>query len=228
MEPKDAGAEHSRQHQLSHSTKILVWIILPAIFVGLGIALPLTATLAAFTFIPTLCLVWYDRARPLDERVDFETFIWTFVLTGTVGTVAVAVVQLILSYVLALAFFQSAATKFLEEVQRGEDEVAKLDSETLAVRRQMASQWQYWVLMLAFAFFAAGLPEEVLKYSGLITFENIGFLYAATQANHKSWELALTLVERVVVASLMHAMSGLLIDLDAERRDFHEEAMGLS
>ncbi|KAI1397255.1 protease prsW family-domain-containing protein [Hypoxylon fuscum] len=254
MEGESQVSGNASQRQFSRSTKVLIWIVLPAVFVALGTASPLTAFLSLFILAPTFWLIRYDRAHPLNQRLDPETFIWTYILTGTVGTAIVIVVQSILSYALALALFREETRKLLVEIQRGEDDVAKLDPEMLATRRQMASQWQYWVFMLVFAFFAAGFPEELLKYSGLVyarrrgrithehnyitlgaaaalgfsTVENIAFVYAATRQNQNPGKLLLTLVERVVIGSPMHVMGGLLIGLSAVRRDFYGESFSLA
>ncbi|KAI1376911.1 protease prsW family-domain-containing protein [Hypoxylon crocopeplum] len=243
----------SNQYPLSRSTKILLWAVLPALFIAIGISSPLTAALSVFILAPTFYLLRHDRAQPAEQRTDPETFIWTYILTGTVGTFIVIIIQSALSYLLALVLFQSSTSEYLKEVQRGEDEVANLDAETLATRQRMAGRWQYWAFMLLFAYLAAALPEEALKYYGVAyarrrgrlahernymtlgaaaalgfsTVENIGFLYAAASEGQGLGKLALTLVERVVVGSPMHVMGGLLSGLAASRRDFRGEDLSL-
>ncbi|KAI1774952.1 protease prsW family-domain-containing protein [Hypoxylon cercidicola] len=254
METKTQAEGRATRLQFSRSTGTLIWAVLPVLFTALAIASPLTAFLSVFILCPTFYLVRYDRTRPPDQRVDLETFIWTYVLTGTVGTAAVLVVQSLLSYLLALAFFQGQTAQLLREIQRGEDEVASLDAETLAARRLMAGRWQYWTFMLTFAGFAASVPEELLKYAGLVyarrrgrvahahnyvtlgaasalgfsTVENVGFVYAAAKLQNQGYgELLLTLFERVAVGTPMHVMGGLLVGIAASRRDFRGEALSL-
>ncbi|KAI6086268.1 protease prsW family-domain-containing protein [Hypoxylon rubiginosum] len=253
METKAPQAEgHAGRLQFSRSARILVWVVLPAFSIGVGVASPLTAVLSLFILAPTFHLVRCDRRRP--QRVDPETFVWTYVLTGTVGTAAVLIVQSLLAYLLALIFFQGATAQLLQEIQRGENEVASLDAEALAARSQMSRQWQYWAFMLTFAFCAASIPEELLKYAGLMyarrrgrvahehsyvtlgaaaalgfsTVENIGFAYAAAAQNQGYGELLLTAFERVVVGTPMHVMGGVLIGIAAARRDFRGEDVSLA
>ncbi|XXG98139.1 hypothetical protein Hte_004460 [Hypoxylon texense] len=255
METIETQAEgHATQLQFSRSTKILIWVVFPVLSIALGIASPLTALLSIFILGPTFYLVRYDRRRPEEQRADLETLIWTYLLTGIVGTATVVVAQSLLAYLFALALFPhgAALTQLFQEIQRSEHELASLDASTLAARRRMAGCWQYWVFMLAFAFGAASVPEELLKYAGLMyarrrgrvahphnyvtlgaaaalgfsTVENIGFVYAAAKQNQERGELLLTLFERVAVGSPMHAMSGLLIGIAASRRDFFREGGG--
>ncbi|KAI1467587.1 protease prsW family-domain-containing protein [Daldinia caldariorum] len=254
MEEKHKAVDVSNTSQFSRSTRILLWVILPAIFIALGIASPLTALLSLFVLAPTFCLLWYDRARPVDQRTDPETFIWTYVLVGTVGVFAVVVAQSLLLYLLSYTLFPSSVSALLAEFARDENKVASLDAEALAARRQIAGCWQYWALMFLFAYCGASIPEELLKYSGLVyarrrgrithehnyvalaaaaalgfsTFENIGFMYAAVGVNQDFAHLALAIVERVLIGSPMHVMSGLLIGLAAAGRDFRGETSSLA
>ncbi|KAI2617625.1 protease prsW family-domain-containing protein [Hypomontagnella submonticulosa] len=247
-------AGNINQPQFSRSTRILLWAVLPALFIALVITSPLTAALSIFILAPTFLLLQYDRAHPADQRVDLETFTWTFVLTGTVGVAAVIIVQLVVSTAFCFALFPTTAFAVLKEVARSESDVATLDADALAARRQIAEDGRYWVFMLAFAFFAAAIPEEVLKYSGVMyakrrgrivhernyvtfgaaaalgfsTFENIGFVYAAAKEDKGVADLVLALAERVLIGSPMHVMSGLLIGMDAARRDFRGEVLSLT
>ncbi|KAI1075846.1 hypothetical protein F5B20DRAFT_558144 [Whalleya microplaca] len=209
--------------------------------------------LLPFILLPTLGLVWHNNAQPSNGRTDVETLVWTYVLTGTVGTTLAIIAQSIVSYVAALVLFQSDTKKFLQQMQKQEHDIAEMDAETLAMRREMAGSWQYWVFMLSVAFAAAGLSEELLKYSavkyarrygrvaheynyvvlaaagalGFSTFENIGFVYAAIQAKQGPWELAQTLVERVVIGSPGHVTGAILIGLNTALRDFHGQSLSL-
>ncbi|KAF3059926.1 integral membrane protein [Daldinia childiae] len=254
MEAKPQVVEVPSKHQFSRSTKILLWVILPAIFLALGIASPLTVLLSLFVLTPTFFLLRYDRARPADQRTDIETFVWTYVLVGTVGVFAVVVVQSLLFYLFSYALFPSSAPALLAEFARSESQVASLDAEALAWRRQIASSWQYWTFMFLFAYLGASIPEELLKYSGLAyarrrgrithehnyitlaaaaalgfsTFENIGFIYAAVQENKGVAHLLLAIVERVVIGSPMHLMGGLLIGLGTAGRDFRGKTSSLA
>ncbi|KAI8963320.1 protease prsW family-domain-containing protein [Daldinia sp. FL1419] len=254
MRAKHQDVEVPNSIQFSRSTRILLWVILPAIFVALGIASPLTALLSVFVLAPTFWLLRYDRARPVEQRTDLETFVWTYVLVGTVGVFAVIVVQSLSFYLFSYALFPSSASTLLSEFARTEDKLASLDAETLTARRHMAGSWQYWVFMFLLAYFGASIPEELLKYSGLAyarrrgriahehnyitlgaaaalgfsTFENIGFIYAAVQENKGAAHLALAIVERVLIGSPMHLMGGLLIALGTASRDFRGEASSLA
>ncbi|KAI1499279.1 hypothetical protein F5X99DRAFT_390369 [Biscogniauxia marginata] len=241
------------QH-FSRPTKGLIWLGLPSIVISIWVLSPLTASLIPFLLLPTLCLVWWDRAQPSSQRTDVETFIWTYVLTGTLGTIVVVIIESILSYTFALALFRSDTEKFLEELQRNEADIATMDAEALAARRQMAGSWQNWAFLTLLAFAIAGMVEEWLKYSalnlarrygrilhernyvilaaagamGFGTFEGIGFLYAAVQANQGPGALTLALAERTIVGPPMHAVSAVLIGLDAARRDFHGQPLSVA
>ncbi|KAI1800060.1 protease prsW family-domain-containing protein [Daldinia bambusicola] len=254
MEEKHKTVDASNTSRVSRSTRILLWVILPAISIALGIISPLTALLSLFVLAPTFCLLRYDRARPATQRTDLETFIWTYVFIGTVGMFAVVVIQSLLLYLLSYALFPSSVSVLLAEFARGESAVASLDAEALATRRQIADSWQYWALMFLFCYCGASIPEELLKYSGLAyarrrgrithehnyvtlaaaaalsfsTFENIGFIYATVKANKGFAYLALAIVERVLIGSPMHVMGGLLIGLAAAGRDFRGEASSLA
>ncbi|KAI1479990.1 protease prsW family-domain-containing protein [Daldinia eschscholtzii] len=253
MDTKHQGTAVSITSHFSRSTRILIWIVLPAISIALGIASPLTALLSLFILAPTFCLLRYDRARPVNQRTDLETFIWSYVFIGTVGIFVVVVVQSVLLYLLSYALFPSSTSILLAEFARSEDEVASLDAEKLATRRQIASSWQYWTFMFSFAYCGASIPEELLKYSGLVyarrrghithehnyvtlaaaaalgfsTFENIGFIYAAVQEDKGFGHLALAIVERVLIGTPMHLMGGILIGLAAADRDSRGKASGL-
>ncbi|KAK6958325.1 hypothetical protein Daesc_001123 [Daldinia eschscholtzii] len=233
MESKHQATAVSDTSRFSRSTRILLWVVLPAIFIVLGIASPLTALLSLFILAPTFCLLRYDRARPVNQRTDLETFIWSYVFVGTVGVFAVVVVQSLLLYLLSYALFPSSTSILLAEFARSEDEVASLDAETLATRRQIAS--------------------KLLKYSGLVyarrrgrithehnyitlaaaaalgfsTFENIGFIYAAVQEGKGFGHLALAIVERVLIGTPMHLMGGILIGLAAADHDFRGKTSSL-
>ncbi|KAI1641165.1 hypothetical protein F4809DRAFT_214254 [Biscogniauxia mediterranea] len=239
---------------LSYATKGLIWVGLPSMVVGVWMLSPLTASLIPALLVPTLCLVWWDRAQPANQRTDIETFIWTYVLAGTLGTTVVIIIQSILSYIFALALFQADAKKFFVEFQRNEADIASLDAETLATRRQMAASWQNWTFNLLLAFAVAGTVEECLKYSALAlarrygrilhernytilaaagamgfgTFEGIGFIYAATKAIQGPGGLALAVAERIIIGPPMHAVGAVLIGLNTARRDFHGESLGFA
>ncbi|KAI1383096.1 protease prsW family-domain-containing protein [Hypoxylon trugodes] len=241
-------------HPFAQSTKILLWAVLPTLFITLSISSPITGALSLLILAPTLWLIHHNNTRPPPQKTDPETLLWTYVLTGTVGVIAIIIIQSLISYTLALALFQDTTSAFLKEMQRSEDDVASLKPDTLALRREMASQWSYWVFMFLFAFLAAALPEELLKYTGIIyarrrgrviserdyitlgaasalgfsTIENIGFVYAAAvQQTTNFGKLALTVIERVVLGSPMHMMGGILTAFDASRRDFRGEDISL-
>ncbi|KAI0376259.1 protease prsW family-domain-containing protein [Hypomontagnella monticulosa] len=254
MDEHQATGRDSNRPQFSRSTKILLWAVLPALFIGLVILSPVTAFLSLFILAPTFLLLRYDGTHPADQRVDLETFIWTYMLTGTVGVAAVILVQLAVSTALCFALFPTTAITVLTEVGRSEPDVANLDADALATRHQIASDVRYWVFMLAFAFSAAAIPEEFLKYSGVAyakrrgriaheqnyvtlgaaaalgfsTFENIGFVYAAALADNGVTDLLVSLAERVLIGSPMHVMGGLLIGMNAACRDFRGEVLSLT
>ncbi|KAI5925391.1 hypothetical protein F4810DRAFT_77084 [Camillea tinctor] len=244
----------AQEQPFSRATKGLVWVGLPSIVIGVWVLSPLTASLIPVLLLPTFSLVWWDRAQPANQRTDIETFIWTYVLTGTLGTVVCIVGQAVLSYGLMMVLFQDDTEKVFAEVQRNEADIALMDEEALATRRQMAASWQNWIFIFASAFSVAGAVEEWMKYTALTlarrygrivhernyitlaaagaigfgTFEGLGFIYAATRATPGPGALTLTIAERIIIGPPTHAIGAVLIGLNTALRDFHGQPLGIA
>ncbi|RYP74222.1 hypothetical protein DL771_003155 [Monosporascus sp. 5C6A] len=195
--------------------------------------------------MPTLALLWYNRSHPGNQRTDAETLLWTYVLTGTVGTTIVVIIQWTISYGAAYLLFQSETDGFFEEFGKQEREVAQMDPDALAARSVMARQPRYSVFLAVFAFVVAGVVEESLKYYalqyarhysriahpknlftlamaaglGFSTIEGIGFVHAAVQENQPLGHIVQTVAERVALGPVTHALTAGLISLNVIRRD---------
>ena len=185
-----------------------------------SIASPRTGLLSSLAFAPTLYFFkkWRDAntVNP-SRRAELESLIWTYAVTGTLGLVAVALLQMVVCTGASMILFPYASTRkeFWDEFGRGT--VAGLTTDEVTRRAHIASSWQNWVFIGALSFAAAGLMEETLKYlpvayarrrntagrrqphdrayldyamAGALSFgvtENIGFLYAACEKGQDTW-----------------------------------------
>ena len=237
----------------SRASLLLLRVILPLLAVVITYTSPLTAGFLPVLLLPTFILLRFDRMRPHDQRTDPETLLWTYVLTGAIGTTAVLVVQSIVSYGVAWLLFRSETGIFFEEFSRQEGDVARMDDEALAARRAMAYSWKNWAFLFVLAFVAAGAVEEMMKYYGLqyarrygrvahpmnyitlamaaslgfSTVEGIGFVYVMVQDGQTLDRIVLTVLERVVHGPPTHALGAGLIGLNVIRRDVRGERLSL-
>ncbi|KAH6644926.1 hypothetical protein BKA67DRAFT_586479 [Truncatella angustata] len=237
----------------SKATTALLWAVLP----GLGLTFLFTSSLkAAFLPVllaPTFCLFWVNQSFPVTKRADLKTLIWTYVLTGTIGTTLVVVFQSLLSYGFAVVIFGSDLDTYFKEFGKSEKILMEADEETLSRRREMAGRWGYWLYLVFLAFITAGLIEEYMKYCalnlarrygrvtkqrdfltvavaaalGFSTIENIGFVYAAVREKQPTNELFLTVAERVVVGSTGHSLPALLVGINAVQENYHNQPTSL-
>ncbi|KAI0838870.1 hypothetical protein F5Y06DRAFT_266727 [Hypoxylon sp. FL0890] len=236
-----------KRPRFSISTKILLWIVLPFLFIARAFPSPLSAALTLFLLIPTFCLLQYDSARPADQRVDLETFIWTFFLTGWIGPPTVALVQAALSWLFIFIAFRGKTFAILKELAWGQ-----LGTKTFgaAMTAYMRPKHVLWTLMGLSHHFVTAISEASLSYLGLmyarrrgrivhehnyvtlgaaaalayITIQSHFFLYSTTQKEYKLIDLANNLVDS---GWGIYVMSGLLTGLDAARRDFRGENLSL-
>lgn len=238
-------------NRFSRSSLILTWVILPLIVALLSYTSPLIVIFLPFLLLPTLGLLWYDRSHQHDQRTDLETFLWTYFLTGTVGTMMIIIIQSIISYGVAWLLFRSETDKFFKEFSKQETDIAQMDADSLLFRKAMAHRWQHWAFLFVVSFVAAGVVEESLKYYGLqfarrygrvlhpknyltlamaaalgfSTIEGIGFVCAAVKDGQALNRVVLTVLERVVFGPPSHALGAALIGLNVVRRDFHGERL---
>ncbi|ORY61654.1 uncharacterized protein BCR38DRAFT_440811 [Pseudomassariella vexata] len=253
VDRRTASHSDSSRHHFSRATYILIYSIFPLTLILILYISPLTAALLPVLVTPTIWLFLHDRQRCTNERKDPQTFLWTYILTGTVGVTVVVITQYVLSYLCAAILFGSEIGEYMDQFSKSEKDLTESDPAVLARRREMAMRWQYWVFLLLLAFVFAAVIEECLKYSALILarrygrvihernyvtivmagalgfsiIENIGFVYATVQAGQGAGQLALTLLERVVIASPMHALGAVVIGINVIRRDVYKHDLNL-
>ncbi|KAK6083423.1 hypothetical protein SCUP234_03773 [Seiridium cupressi] len=243
----------SSPQPLSRATLALIWAVLPGPLLLLLFALPLTTVLLPVLLVPTIGLFWWNQSSPIAKQADFQTLIWTYILTGTIGTTLVILVQSLLSYGFTMIISGSEFEAFFEQFGKNEKDLAEMDYIELASRRQMSRRWEYWAYLVFLSFGLAGLIEEYLKYTalglarrygratkrqdflivtvaavlGFSTIENIGFVYAAVQAEQPLGELIMTVMERVVVGPVGHSLPAILIGFNVIQREFDNRPLSL-
>ena len=209
---------------LSRSARLLCYLGPPSTILLTAFASPKTALLSPLAFLHTG--LFYRKWRQLEKvdpsrRGELEPMIWTYVVSGTLGLVAVSLVQGITGYALSTMLFGSGEerTLFLKEAMRSS--IEGLSSEQISTRMAIAHSWQNWAFNAAFMS-AVGLFEEGLKYlpieyarrrystekdgqkrnrayldlvlSSALSFglvEGIGFLYTACEQQQQSWPILL-------------------------------------
>jgi RsiW-degrading membrane proteinase PrsW (M82 family) len=253
-----AGNSESPQgvNGLSLRATLLCWLALPVALATLLAVSPLTAALLPILIMPTAWLLWEWNAWDRGKSADLETMIWLYLINGTVGFIAVVVIESILSYGFAILLFQSQMQTYLDEWGRQETNTSGTihinDIANESIRKDLASRWQYLLFLALTSFVTAGMVEEGLKYCslvyirryrtvvheseyityamasalGLSTLENIGFIYQACQVESAS-QLALTLFERVALGAPGHAMTSCLLAINVIRRDLRGERLNL-
>lgn len=136
----------------------------------------LTATLPIVFLPPAVSLVlrWQyggggQSGPPPIDRVDTKTLFWTSILTGTVGVVAVMVLQAVVTYGLAFLVLGPADIReYAQEAFRTEAALSTAGADVLERRAELAGRWRYWMFSFLFCFVGAGFTEEVLKYTAVV------------------------------------------------------------
>lgn len=240
----------------SMTTKVVVTLVpvITSVIVGLGS--PKAAALMPLAFLPTVALYWWwvcaNRASP-ERRGELEPLIWTYLIVGIGGTLALSIAQLSTYFVLVSLTMGPSAGEYWTEFLRGT--VEGLSQEKRQRRFEMASTWQHWVLMFLFSYVMAGGFEELLKYTpvlyarrrdqqrhtrhdrayidyalagaiSLVTVECIGYISDTCASGIQGWvEPIVTLAQRLVAGTLGHVLASLLTSLRAVRSDFYGPPM---
>ncbi|WFD19645.1 hypothetical protein MCAP1_001881 [Malassezia caprae] len=228
--------------------------VITSVVVGLGS--PKAATLMPLAFLPTVALYcWWVRANRTspENRGELEPLIWTYLIVGIGGTLALSVAQLSTYFVLVSLTMGPRASEYWTEFLRGT--VEGLSKEQRQRRFEMASSWQHWVLMFLFSYVMAGGFEELLKYMpvlyarrrvqrqqtlrggayidyalagamSIVTVECIGYISDTCASGIQGWvEPIVTLAQRLVAGTLGHVLASLLTSLRAVRSDFYGPPM---
>ena len=241
---------------LSLRARIFCYLGLPSAILLTNLASRLTTPLSALAFLPTACLyiIWgRSLITQPPRRADLEPVIWTCATTGTVGLVAVMLIQMAICSAASTILFMGSDEKMSEFARSSID---GLSTDEVARRANFAASWQNWVFIGVLSFFGASLVGESLKYLSIIyahrramaeprkerdkdyfddavagalgfgIVEAIGFIYAAVESGGASWpRLMFTLFERVV-GSFGHLSVATLMALRAIRRDYYGDQMG--
>lgn len=212
---------HATQNTtLSLSARLLCYLGPPSAILLTFIASPRAALLSPIAFLPTALLFrnWREANRINPScGGELEPMIWTYAATGTLGLIAVMLVQMVMSSAVSTILFGSGkmSKDFCNKFQRST--VDGLTAEELWRRAELAGSWQNWIFNSALAYVIAGLAEETLKYLpiayarrrgtleqrqkrnrayidyalvGALSFgviETIGFIYASCEQGHQSW-----------------------------------------
>lgn len=240
----------------SVSAKLAVAVIpvITSIIVGFGSLK--AAALMPLAFLPTAALYWCwvraNRTNP-ESRGELEPMIWTYLIVGIGGTLALSIAQLSLYFVLVSVTMGAGASEYWVEFLRGT--VEGLTPEQKQRRLEIASSWQHWMLTFLFSYVMAGGFEEWLKYLpvlyarkrnqryekrrdlayidfalagalSLVTVECIGYISDTCASDIQGWvEPIVTLAQRLVAGTLGHVLASLLTSLRAVRSDFYGPPM---
>ncbi|KAM0816876.1 hypothetical protein AB5N19_02678 [Seiridium cardinale] len=83
-------------------------------------ALPLTTVFLPILLVPTIGLFWWKQSSPIAKQAGFQTLIWTYILTGIIGTTLVILVQCLLSYGFTMIIFGPEFEAFFEQFGKNE------------------------------------------------------------------------------------------------------------
>lgn len=231
--------------------KALSWLGVPLLFASLYAASPLTAALSCPVILVPGILLWHASRSESSTTSHLETLIWTFFGSATIGLAAVISLQAVLCQILArLLFDHEQANDYFEEFAR--NTFKDLTDGEKQKRAEMASTWQYLVFLLIFTFVMAGFLEECMKYItislarrsrhspvasghylhyavaatlGFSTVENIGFIYASREESMSM--LILVVLERTIIGTPAHALTGTMLAAGMIRRNIHGHATSL-
>ena len=233
---------------MSYATRIFCVAGVQA-FAGLAYYSPTMAILTPVLFSPTLFAVWRYRQLPREEAGSSKVATWTYLGCGLLGLPAAGILQWGLCTVMFRALFGARAGDYMEELQRVTLE--HVPEYIIQARQQMAWTPRYFVGLTILSYAGAAVVEETIKYIalrlavrrarprheheyliyaalaglGFGTLENILVTYDSITENATSGMLALTVVERLIFASLGHTVMALLTGLQSIRRDSRGEKL---
>ena len=154
---------------LSLPARLLCYLGPPSAILLTALASPRTALLAPLAFLPTAFLfrTWRlaNNANP-SRRAELEPLIWTYAAAGTVGFVAVMLVQMAIFAAASSIVFNGSDDKLKYEYRTefARSSIDGLSTDQLARRADLAASGKNWVFVVVLSFFGVGLVEESLKY----------------------------------------------------------------
>lgn len=245
------ATDPSENLSFSWSIKALLWLGVPLLVASLYAASALTAALSCPVLLVPGILLWHASRFENSTVGHLETLIWTFFGSATIGLAAVVGLQAVLCKILARVLFGHAqAQDYFEEIAR--NTFKDLTDGEKHKRAEMASKWQYFAFLLIFTFVMAGFLEECMKYIaislarrsrrspvasrhyfyyavaatlGFSTVENIGFIYASRQESMSM--LVLVVLERMIIGTPAHALTGAMLAAGMIRRNIHGHAISM-
>ncbi|KAL1582484.1 hypothetical protein WHR41_08815 [Cladosporium halotolerans] len=231
--------------------RLLYTVGLPASFAGLAYCSPPTAALTPLLLSPTIIAAWKLRRLPHQDSGNTEVTAWTYLGTSILGPAIAGAIQLSLCHVFFKLLFGSHSQSYMRELQRVT--VEGLSTEAIDVRRQMAWNPRYSLILVILSYVGASAVEEGLKYFalrfavwraqpkqeheyliyaaaaglGFGTIENILVTYASVEKGEKSSMIALMLFERAIFSATGHTIMALLTSLQSIRRDSRGENLSM-
>ena len=158
---------------LSLPARLFCYLGPPSAILLTSLASPRTALLSPLAFLPTAYFfrTWRlsNKANP-SRRAELEPLIWTYAAAGTVGLVAVMLVQMAICSAASTILFIGSDGKMKDEfwTEFARSSIDGLSTDELAHRADLATAWQNWVFIGVFSFFGASLVEESLKYLSIV------------------------------------------------------------
>lgn len=249
-----SGADANAATSMSAKVAIALVPVVTSIMAGLSSAK--AAVLTPLVFLPTVVVYyWWVRANRTSHqsRGELEPLIWTYLIVGIGGTLALSIAQLSMYFVLVSVTMGPDANDYWTEFLRGTAE--GLTAEQRQRRAEIASSWQHWLLTFLFSYVMAGGFEELMKFFpvlyarrrdqkkklrrdrayidyalagalSLVTVECIGFISDTCANGIQGWvEPLVTLAQRLVAGTLGHVLTALLTSLRAIRSDFYGPSM---
>ena len=158
---------------LSLPARLLCYLAPPSAILLTSLASPRTALLSPLAFLPTACLfrTWRQSNTAYPSRhAELEPLIWTYVAAGTVGLVAVMLVQMAICSAASTILFIGSDDKTKDEfwTEFARSSIDGLSTDEIARRADLAASWQNWVFIGVFSFFGASLVEGSLKYVSIV------------------------------------------------------------
>lgn len=255
-----AIAEHTQSpkwiKRLSLPVNTICGLALLATMGTLLILSPLTAALLPILLLPTVWLFWTWNASDSGPSADAETMAWLYLASGTIGMIAVTMLESMLSYGFAILLFGSDTKTYLAEwTVQNDDRAHYVDvysTQHSDVRKQMVSSWQYLLFLVVTSYIAIAMVEEGVKYCSLMvvrryravaneadyityamasalgfgTVEGVAFIYQACQSESGPI-IALYVFQRVFLGTPGHAMTNCLLAINVIRRDLRGQHMSL-
>ena len=158
---------------ISLPARLFCYLGPPSAILLTSLASPRTALLSPLAFLPTAYFfrTWRlsNNANP-SRRAELQPLIWTYAAAGTVGLVAVMLVQMAICSAASTILFMRSDNNMKDEfwTEFARSSIDGLTSDELARRADLAASWQNWVFIGVLSFLGASFVEESLKYVSIV------------------------------------------------------------